>query len=287
MISAATFAEIIFLAAIWGASFPIIRHIVPEFGALPLTFLRCAIGAAVLMAWLAWRGDRLQWSTHQRWYLNIGLIGNAMPFVLLAFATSVLPASYPSVINATVPLWGALLAAPMLGERLTARRLAGVLVGLAGVVVLVGAGPIALSPPVLVAALAGVTACLCFALSQMITKKHASHIDAVRLTTGMLLVSAVVLIPVLPLQWPARNPSLQAWAWIVVLAIANSAYATTRYMALVVRIGPVRAMTVPLLIPVFGVGWSVLFLGEVLSLLFLAGSLLVLAATWLVAREHR
>jgi drug/metabolite transporter (DMT)-like permease len=286
-VNSRTFIEIFLLAAVWGASFPIIRTIVPEFGPVALTFLRCAIGGAALAAFLLWRGQALEYSVNRRWYWSIGLIGNALPFLLFAFAARTLPASYPSVINAMVPLFGALLAVFMLAERMTLRRAAGIGCGLAGVAVLVGAGPVPVSPQVILAALAGLAACFGFALSQIMTKRHASHINAGALTAGMMLVSCIALVPFMPWAWPAKPPGAAAWLLMIVLAVSNSAFATTRYMALVVRIGPVKAMTVPFLIPVFGVLWSALFLRETITLPFAFGSALVLGATWLVAREKR
>lgn len=285
--NARTFIEIVLLAAVWGASFPMIRVIVPEFGPIALTFLRCAIGGAALAVFLASRGVGLPARTDHKWVWSIGLIGNAMPFLLFAFASVTLPASYPSVINATVPLFGAVLAVFMLAERLTLRRSAGVLIGMTGVAILVGADPTGVSGEVVLAALAGLTACFCFALSQMITKRFASHIPAGQLTCGMMLVSCLALAPLLFWAWPKHNPSMLAWLLMIVLAISNSAFATTRYMALVVRIGPVKAMTVPFLIPVFGVLWSTLFLREHITPTFIAGAALVLTATWMVAREKR
>lgn len=287
MIPPRTLAEIVMLAAVWGASFPIIRSIVPEFGVFALTFLRCAIGAAALAFWMLARGNPMPHAAQAKWITWIGMIGNAIPFALFAWATLQLSASYSSVINALVPVMGAVLAAFMLHERLTLRRSSGVLLGLAGVALLVGAGPIALSPTVLLAALAAVVACFGFSYSQMLTKRYASHISATQLTLGMLVVSAVALMPFAAAAWPAQMPSAKSWLLLAVLAISNSAFATTRFMALVVSIGPVRAQTVPLLIPVFGLGWSAAVLAEPLTPLFLAGAAIVMVAVWLVALEKR
>jgi drug/metabolite transporter (DMT)-like permease len=287
MIPPKTLAEIVMLAAVWGASFPIIRTIVPEFGVLALTFLRCAIGAAALAAWMLARRMPMPHMTHSKWIVVIGMIGNAIPFALFAWATSKLSASYSAVINALVPVMGAVLAAWVLHEHLTVRRTSGVLLGFAGVALLVGAGPIALSPVVLLAALAAVAACFGFSYSQILTKRYASHISAAQLTLGMLVVSAVALAPFAAFAWPAKAISATDWLLLAILAISNSAFATTRFMALVVSIGPVRAQTVPLLIPVFGLAWSAAFLSEKLTPLFLAGAAIVMVAVWLVALEKR
>jgi drug/metabolite transporter (DMT)-like permease len=282
-----TLIEIVLLALVWGASFPIIRTIVPEFGVFALTFLRCAVGAAALALWMAARKTQMPHAGQFKWITVIGMIGNAIPFVLFSWATLNLSASYSSVINALVPVMGAVLAALMLHEKLTVRRSSGVLLGFAGVALLVGAGPIALSPVVVLAALAGVLACLGFSYSQMLTKRYAAHIPAAQLTLGMLVVSAIVLAPLAWATWPAQLPSSKSWWWLAVLGISNSAFATTRFMALVVSIGPVRAQTVPLLIPVFGLAWSAATLGEPLTPLFLLGAAVVMVAVWLVALEKR
>jgi drug/metabolite transporter (DMT)-like permease len=281
-----TLSEILLLAAVWGASFPLIRMTVPEFGVLPLNFVRCALGAlalAVLLAfqqrWLARKDARLAG--------GLGVIGNALPFVLFAWATSILPASYPAVINATVPVFGALLAVWLLRERLTARRSAGVILGVAGVGLLVGLGPVAMSAQVAGAVAAGLGACLCFALAQLLTKRHASHVNSLTLTFGMLTAASLVLALPALFFLPAQWPSASAWLWVTILAVSNSAWATARYMALVVRIGPVKAMTVPMLIPIFGLLWSAALLGERITPVFVLGTGVILSAVWLVAMERR
>jgi drug/metabolite transporter (DMT)-like permease len=287
MIPARTLAEIVLLALVWGASFPIIRSIVPEFGVAALTFLRCAVGALALGAWMLVRGMALPSAGQGKWIILIGLMGNAIPFVLFSWATLKLSASYSAVINALVPVMGAVLAALLLQEKLTLRRSSGVLLGFAGVAVLVGAGPIALSPTVVLAALAAVLACFGYAYSQTLTKLYASHIGAAQLTLGMLVVSVVVLAPWAVVAWPQQPPPAGSWWLLMVLGISNSAFATMRFMALVVSIGPVRAQTVPLLIPVFGLAWSAVTLGEPLTPLFLLGTAVVMVAVWLVALEKR
>jgi drug/metabolite transporter (DMT)-like permease len=281
-----TLAEILVLAAVWGASFPLIRMTVPEFGVLPLNFVRCALGSLALGALLMLQRRHLA-REHAGLAAGLGVVGNALPFVLFAWATSILPASYPAVINATVPVFGALLAIWLLRERMTARRGAGVLLGVAGVGLLVGLGPVAMDVQVAGAVVAGLGACLCFALAQLLTKRHASHVNSLVLTFGMLgAASLVLLIPALCFL-PPHWPSASAWLWVSILAVSNSAWATARYMALVVRIGPVKAMTVPMLIPVFGLLWSAALLGERITPIFVLGTAVILSAVWLVALERR
>ncbi|HET7772922.1 MAG TPA: DMT family transporter, partial [Burkholderiaceae bacterium] len=262
------------------------RMTVPEFGVLPLNFVRCALGALALAVLLALQQRRLA-REDAALAAGLGLIGNALPFVLFAWATSILPASYPAVINATVPVFGAVLAIWLLRERLTLRRGAGVVLGVTGVALLVGLGPVAMNGPVASAVAAGLGACLCFALSQLLTKRHASHVNALVLTFGMLAAASLVLLLPALLTLPAKWPSAAAWFWVTILAVSNSAWATARYLALVVRIGPVKAMTVPMLIPVFGLLWSAALLGERITPIFVMGTAVILSAVWLVALERR
>jgi drug/metabolite transporter (DMT)-like permease len=277
--------RLVTLAALWGGSFLFLRITAPVLGPLFLAELRLALAAATLLAWGWMTGRQIQLAGRWRSYLVIGAVNSAAPFALFAYAAVHLPASYSAVLNATSPLFGALFAALWLNERLTLRRMAGALAGMAGVALLVGFGPVALDANVILAALAAIGGACCYALAVVYTRRKAAGIEPFAVAVGSQVGAALVLSPALA-PWPGGELfTAGIVASVLALAVACTAFAYVLYFRLIADIGAARALTVTFLIPVFGVLWGVLFLGEPLSLFMLAGGALVVGATWLVVGE--
>lgn len=273
------------LAALWGGSFLFLRIAAPVLGPLFLTEARLAIAAAALLAWARVTGGRVEFAGRWRSYLAIGAINSAAPFALFAYAAVHLPASYSAVLNATSPVFGAVFAALWLHERLTLRRGTGALIGVAGVALLVGFGPVVADANVVLAALAATGGACCYALGAVYARRKAAGIEPFALAAGSQVGAALLLSPGLA-AWPgaeAFGPGIVAS--VLVLAVACTALAYLIYFRLIANVGPARALTVTLLIPAFGVLWGVVFLGEVLTPSMLAGGTLVIGATWLVVGE--
>jgi drug/metabolite transporter (DMT)-like permease len=277
--------RLVTLAALWGGSFLFLRITAPVLGPLFLAELRLVLAAATLLAWAWMTGRQVAFAGRWRFFLVIGAVNSAVPFALFAYAALHLPASYSAVLNATSPLFGALFAALWLNERLTLRRVAGALAGMAGVALLVGFGPVAADTNVILAALAAIGGACCYALAVVYTRLKAAAIEPFAVAVGSQVGAALVLSPALA-PWPgAQLFTPGVVASVLALAVACTAFAYVLYFRLIADVGAARALTVTFLIPVFGVLWGVLFLGEPLSLFMLAGGALVIGATWLVVGE--
>jgi drug/metabolite transporter (DMT)-like permease len=277
--------RLVTLAALWGGSFLFLRITAPVLGPLFLAELRLVLAAATLLAWAWMTGRQVHFASQWRSYLGVGAVNSAVPFALFAYAAVHLPASYSAVLNATSPLFGALFAALWLNERLTPRRVAGALAGMAGVALLVGFGPVEADADVVLAALAAIGGACCYALAVVYTRLKAAGIEPFAVAVGSQVGAALVLSPALA-PWPGAGlftPGVVAS--VLTLAVACTAFAYVLYFRLIASVGAARALTVTFLIPVFGVLWGVLFLAEPLSLFMLAGGALVIGATWLVVGE--
>jgi drug/metabolite transporter (DMT)-like permease len=277
-------AVLALLAAVWGGSFLFIRVAVPELGPLPLVLLRVTIAGTLLAALAAarrqavWGGIRRHW----RPILVLGATNAALPFSLIAAGELRLTASLASVLNATVPLATALLAAAWTGERITAKRGAGLLLGVAGVAVLVGwsALPRTLATAASVAAMLGAT--LSYAFAGLWTRHRLSGIPAPTLALGQQLAAAAWLAVPAAATFPAHAPSRAALGALLALATVSTAAAYLLWFWLIARVGPTRTASVTYLIPVFGATWGALFLGERLTGGMLAGLAAILASVVLV-----
>ncbi len=273
------------LAALWGGSFAFIRVAVAALGPIWLAESRVTLAFAALLVLALLRRSVPSLAAHWRAYLATGLVNSALPFALFGFAEQTISASNAAILNATSPFFGAIVAAVWLREPLGARRMTGMALGLAGVVLLVGWQAEPLSTSMLLAALACLAAALCYGVASVYAKVRMSGIPSFAIALYSQLGAAIVLAPALPfVPQPAALSQLVA-ANVLALALASTAIAYLLYFRLIADVGPARALTVTFLIPLFGVLWGVLFLQEPLAVNMLAGCALVLAGTWLALRD--
>jgi len=275
------------LAIVWSLSFVFIRVIVPPLGPVWTATLRMLIAGVALCAFFALVGFHADARRHWRAYLFVGLVNSAAPFLLFAWAAQTLPASYLVVLNAASPMFSALLAALWLDERLDGVKVAGLLVGAAGVAMVSGAGPLAPTPAVVAAVVASLAAALCYALAGMWLKRRGGALAPKAIAGWSQLFAGAAVLP-LALAFPIPGPiTATVAANLAALAFLCSAVAYLLYFRLIRDIGPTRAMTVTFLMPALGMLWGVVFLGETVTPAMLGGAALVVAGTVAVLRPAR
>jgi drug/metabolite transporter (DMT)-like permease len=265
--------ELAGLAAIWGGSFLFLRIATPHFGPLPLVDLRLALGALVLAPFL-WR-ERGRFPL-RRWpqLAAIGLVNTLVPFLLFAWSAERAPAGVSAIVNSMAVPFAALAAFALFGERIDGRRLAGLLAGLVGVAVL-ASGDLAgssLGPPVM----AGALAALFYGVSANVVKHYLADLPPIAVAAATLACGAVLLAPFAAWTWPVTPIPAQAWWCVVAIGIVCTGIAYAFYFRLIQRVGAPRATTVTYLVPIFGVLWAWLALGEPLTASMAAGGALIL-----------
>lgn len=279
--------DFLLLAAIWGSSFLFMRIGAVELGALPTAALRVAIAA--LFLWPILRMRRQTGLLRQHWkpVLFVGVLNSGIPFALYAFAVMHISTGLSAILNATVPLFGALVAWAWLGDRPGASRSLGLAIGFGGIVLLAG-GQVGfqsndggISPIWAVLACLGATAC--YALAASFTKKHVPPLPPLVTATGSQIGATLALA--LPALWwrPEHLPDLHGWLALLALGVLCTGVAYILYFRLIERAGPARALTVTYLIPVFAVGYGVLLLGESVTLWMLLCGAIVLVGTALAS----
>jgi drug/metabolite transporter (DMT)-like permease len=280
-----------FLALIWGGAFFLIgvavRHVPP----FTYVLVRLSIAAAAMWAILAWRREtlalpRAAWSA----IVLLALLNNALPFTLFGWAQTHIASGLASILNATTPIWGVIVAHLFTAdEKITPRKLAGVVVGFAGVAVMIGPGLLGTLGGGVLAELACVVAALAYALAGVWARRfRAMGISPFSVTTGQLTVGAAMMLPVALVgdrPWTMALPPLQAWAAIATLAIVCTALGYVLYFRLIDRAGATNALLVTLLVPPTAILLGVLFLGEVIAAHDFAG--LALIALGLAAIDGR
>ncbi len=276
------FLQLIALSALWGGSFPLLRIASPALGPLLLAGLRCVLAAVVLA--LLMKGLRQKWPARDAWpkLAVLSLLTVVAPFVLFSWAALVIPAGYSAVLNATAPLFGVLGAAAMGEERLSGRRLLGCAVGFAGVALLVQLGPVAVTTPVLLAALACTGAAAGYGVGAILMKRATLKHDALPASAVVHVAATLILLIPAGAGVPSAHFSTGALISVAVLGLFTSGLMYWISMRLMREIPASAATSAAFMIPLFGVAWGGIFLGEPVTWGMAPGCVLVLAATALI-----
>ena len=261
--------DFLLLALIWGSSFLFMRIAAQELGALPTAALRVTIAALFLWPILRARGHAALLRQHWKPIFFVGVLNSGIPFALYSFAVMHITTGLSSILNATVPLFGAIVAWLWLGDRPGLSRSLGLALGFAGVALLAGGEALFKANTSGVAPLWAVLACLgatvCYALAASFTKKHIPSLPPLVTATGSQMGAALALA--LPALWwhPQHLPSLHAWGALLVVGIVCTGVAYILYFKLIENTGPAKALTVTFMVPVFAILYGVLLLGETVT----------------------
>jgi drug/metabolite transporter (DMT)-like permease len=277
-------AYFLLLAAIWGASFLFLRVAAFELGALPTAAMRVAIASAFLLPLLLAKGHWPALRQHWRPVLFVGVFNSGIPFALFSFAVMHITTGFSSILNATVPLFGALVAWLWLGDKLNLSRTVGLAIGFGGVVLLAG-GQASFKPNASgIAPAWAVLACLaaatCYAFSASFTKKYIPSLPPLVTAAGSQIGATLALA--LPALWflPDHWPSASAWWSLLMVGVLCTGVAYILYFKLIERSGPAQALTVTFLVPVFAIAYGVLFLGEsITAWMLLCGAVILLGTS--------
>jgi len=262
---------LISLAVIWGGAFFCIHVAVHSIPPLTYVWLRVTIAAAALWAYLAWRKERagLPRSLWAAMFV-LALLNNVVPFILFGWGQTHISSGLASILNATTPIWGVLVAHLFTAdEKMTARKLAGVLVGFGGVALMIGPDLLGSIGSNALAQLACVSAALLYALAGVWARRFKRlGVSPMSVTTGQLTMSALVMLPVAMIfdkPWTQPLPSLGAIGAVVALAVVCSAFAYILYFRLIDHAGATNALLVTLLVPPVAILLGALLLNEVIE----------------------
>ena len=274
------------LATLWSLQYIFMRMSVPTFGSAIVADGRAIFSALFLVPWMLFvlRQD-IGLRPHWRDYLWVALVNNVFPFLCFAYAATGIPASYLAVVNGMVPLWSAVIAAPVLKEPLGTRRIAGFVLGVAGVALIVNLGPIALDAHVISAAIAAMAGAFFWGWAGVVIRQRTGRVPAMGLATGSIILCALILSPAWAQLPPPSTWTPTAVGGLVAVGLLCSGLAYLPFFTLVRDIGPTRTLTVGLAVPVLGIFWGWLLLGETVTLPMLLGAGLVLLALGLVMRH--
>lgn len=275
--------DFVLLSAIWGSSFMFMRVGAREFGPVPTAGLRVLIAALFLLPLLLLKGQGKLLLGHWKPSFIVGILNSALPFICFSFALLHISTGLTSIMNATVPLFGAAIAWIWLGDKLNFSRTLGLLIGFFGIALLAWKKSSFNSPSGQLstgwAILACLGACLCYGIAASLTRKFMAGLPSLVAATGSQTGAALFMAPFIVWFWPDHTVSTHAWLALLTLGVVCSGLAYILFFRLIERIGPTKTLSVTFAIPVFAVFYGVLLLGEEVTGWMLGCGLIIVAGT--------
>jgi drug/metabolite transporter (DMT)-like permease len=275
--------RLIFLAAIWGSSFLFMHNVASSLGPVLTAASRIGIAGFVLVAWYKIQGKNLNLAKNFKHTILIGFLNSALPFSFYSYASLHLPTSFEVILNSTSPLFAVLLESFFMKEKLCIKKIASLVLGILGVYFLVSSKPHSnyeLDFHFTLSILACLGAAALYAISGIYIKVFSRSSDPSTLAGTTQLLAFFVLIPFSYFS-PATAPVNSKIIFnMLMLSLVCSAIAYVLYFKLIQEVGPTKALSVTYLMPIFGILWGSLFLGEKINLEMMVGVTLILAGVF-------
>ncbi|MDE0491553.1 DMT family transporter [Psychrobacter sp. A3] len=277
------------LSFMWSLSFVFYRIGVPEFGSLAFASLRVIFAGLVMLAFVMVNKKNRD-GLRDRWQLLalVGIFSAALPFVLFSFSAQSVNAGVLAVLNASVPMMSGFIASIFFKDRLSKRQVLGLVIGVIGVAILMseslfagGVSEAGLANGLLPMGYA-LLACVGYAVGANITRHYLYNVSPVAITAGSLIIASILMLPVAFYAFPYdQSISAKAWVSVVCIGVFSTAIALIFMNQLIKNIGPTRATSITLVIPIFAIILGYVLLGEALDTRAIIGSVVILIGTYL------
>jgi drug/metabolite transporter (DMT)-like permease len=279
--SSADWGIILLLSLLWGGAFYFIELGLRGFPPITLVFLRMSLAIPLMLAALWFLKEKLPTDSKSwRQLFVLGALNAALPFILFFWGQTRIESGLASILNATTPLWGVVTAHFLTqNEKATPARIVGVLLGMAGIIVMVGTDALAGISGSVLAQIACLTATLFYAFGAIYARTLSqSTITPLSVAAGQVITAALILLPVMlivDLPWTLASPGWDAWAGAFALAIPGTAIPYFLYFRLIDTAGASNAMLVAFIMPVVAIILGIVALGETVELKEIAGAALI------------
>ena len=271
--------DLVALSAVWGASFLFMRIAAPEFGPLVLVEVRVVIAALFLLPIFLLRANISELTVHWKKLAILSVLNSAAPFFLLTFATLSITGGFAGILNATAPIFAAMVAWVWLSDRLGVSQIVGLVIGFVGVLVLVWNKVTLAFDGTTVAILAGIIAAIFYAVGGNYTKKYMGQLNSLAIATGTMIAAAIILLPIAVYLWPSEPVSSRSWIAAIIMGVASTGIAYILYFRLIRNVGPAKAITVTYLIPAFAMFWGAIVIDEKVTPIMIVGCVIIFFGT--------
>lgn len=279
------------LSFMWSLSFIFYRIGVPEFGSLAFATIRLELaGLTMLIFVLLNPKNRQGILAHWKLMAIVGLCSTAIPFILFGFAAKSVNAGVLAVLNASVPMMSGVMASLFFNDKMSKKQLLGLAIGVVGVIILMSETLVAMLGSEAQGELHtqlwpmgfALFACVGYAAGANITRNYLEHVSPIAITSGTLIIASIVMLPVALYSFPyGQLISVKAWGSVICIGILSTAIALIFMNQLIKSIGPVRATSITLVIPIFAIIFGYILLGESLDIFAIVGSMVILFGTYL------
>ena len=261
------------LGAVWGSAFMFIKIATPELGPIALVNIRLAVAGLIFIPFLLQQKYLKHFRSNLKNILVLSVINTALPFSLFAYASLESSSNMLSILNGTTAIMAVVISTIWLKIRLNFFQIMGVFIGLFGIIVLANPDNVYISMKATIFCL---SAAFCYALSANYIQKFAYKTNTIVLIGWSLVIASVLLLPITFFNLPSQFPSNNVIFSILWLGVISTGVAFLGYVRLIEKVGAVKTATVAYFIPVFGVIWGYVFLGEPITLQILIGMILIL-----------
>ena len=275
------------LSFMWSLSFIFYRIGVPEFGSLAFASLRVVLAGLTMLVFVLISPKNREGIRHNWKVLTlVGLFSAAIPFILFAFSARSVNAGVLAVLNASVPMMSGFIASTFFKDRLSRKQILGLIIGVIGVIILMSeslfGSQSASSESSLLPMGYALLACVGYAVGANITRNYLYDVSPVAITAGSLIIASIIMLPIAVFEFPyGKTISLTAWAAVICIGVFSTAIALIFMNQLIKSIGPMRATSITLVIPIFAIIFGYLLLGEALDTPAIIGSVVILFGTYL------
>lgn len=276
------YLQLLILGAVWGGSYLFLRIAAPVLGPFVVTDTRVILGAILLGCYALISRKKVWGYTSIGKLITLAAINCAIPFTLIAFTEMYLTASLGSILNATAPLFSVLISVVVLKERYHWVQYGGFLMGIFGIIVLVGWSPLQLSTSTVLAIVAILVATFFYGLGSIYAARTFPGIPPISLAFCQLVFASLLLLPFALYTAPAHLPSAKILWTLAGLGIFSTGIAYLVFFHLIKNVGANKTLIVTYLIPVFGILWGYLFLGEHIGPSLLVGLAIILSGIFLI-----
>ena len=273
-----------FLGAIWGSAFIFIKIAAPEFGAIGLVQMRLLIASSVFVPILLRKKyiQLLPFTWHHS--LVLAITNNAIPFTLFSFGSFGADSNILAILNATTAFNTMIIAFFWLNEKVTPKQIFGLILGFVGVIILVN--PESSSTSIFSAILCLLGAA-CYSFSTVFIQKYSQSSDKLVLIGWSIVFSTFIMIPLTLLNLPTELPSFKAFTAAAWLGSISTGLAFFGYVYLIEKIGAVKTSTVAYFLPIFGIIWGAIFLGEIITFGILLGCGTILIGVFFATSNNK
>ena len=271
------------LGAVWGSAFMFIKIATPELGPIALVNIRLAVAGLIFIPFLLQKKYLRHFKKNLKNIFILSVVNTALPFSLFAYASLESSSNMLSILNGTTAIMAVVISTIWLKVKLNSFQIIGVFIGLLGIIVLANPDNVYISTKGTVFCL---SAAFCYALSANYIQKFAYKTNTIVLIGWSLVIASVLLFPLTIFNLPSQFPSKNVIFSILWLGIISTGIAFLGYVRLIEKVGAVKTATVAYFIPVFGVIWGYIFLGEPITIQIFLGMILILTGIIFTNRRY-